>query len=362
MHANIKQTLFPAPVASAVPIRRPLALGVAALAVATIVACSSPGQLGPATGPVPAKPQPGSSVARTVPPAAHSDSTAGMPPAVPPPPSPSTAPAASPTVPTDPPLAAVDPGVPAVQTTKHPAEVGLASWYGRPFHGRRTASGERYDMHAYTAAHKTLPLSSHVRVRNPRNGKAVIVRVNDRGPFIKGRTIDLSRAAARAVGIHGVGRVEIERLSQEDLQSGRLSPGPVVAVAAEAKVLHDKPDHRGGPAGASSVTSGALKASTLVGASTHIDNADEKLSHAAGKRTGGYWLQLGAFKERESAERFMQDVMRQVRPLSPLLAVMGDARVYRLQAGPFADKEVARVAAGRVQTKMSVQPLIFLRR
>ncbi|MXP32686.1 septal ring lytic transglycosylase RlpA family protein [Erythrobacter jejuensis] len=91
---------------------------------------------------------------------------------------------------------------------------GVASYYGRRFHGRRTANGERFDMNALTAAHKTLPFGSRVRVTNPRNGKSVVVRINDRGPFIRGRTIDLSRNAAQKLGIiqRGHGRVELELL------------------------------------------------------------------------------------------------------------------------------------------------------
>jgi rare lipoprotein A len=103
--------------------------------------------------------------------------------------------------------------VPIVQT-------GVASWYGKPFHGRRTASGEVYDMHAMTAAHKTMPLPSYARVRNPANGREVIVRINDRGPFKTSRIIDLSYAAARRLGIAGLAKVEVVRLTHDDIRSG----------------------------------------------------------------------------------------------------------------------------------------------
>jgi rare lipoprotein A len=81
----------------------------------------------------------------------------------------------------------------------------MASWYGRRFHGRRTASGERYNMNALTAAHRTLPFGTRVRVERLDNGRHVVVRINDRGPFVKGRVIDLSREAARRLGILGAG-------------------------------------------------------------------------------------------------------------------------------------------------------------
>src|SRR4051812_11463457 len=89
---------------------------------------------------------------------------------------------------------------------------GGASWYGPGFHGRRTASGERFNSRALTAAHRSLPFGSRVRVTNERTGRSVVVRINDRGPVVGGRVIDLSKAAAQAVGISGVGKVKLTRL------------------------------------------------------------------------------------------------------------------------------------------------------
>lgn len=94
-------------------------------------------------------------------------------------------------------------------------ETGIASWYGRQFHGRKTASGERFDMDALTAAHPRLPFGSWVRVRNLINGRSVDVRINDRGPYIKRRIIDLSRAAAVALGVGGTHEVEISLLEKK---------------------------------------------------------------------------------------------------------------------------------------------------
>ncbi len=94
---------------------------------------------------------------------------------------------------------------------------GLASWYGEPFHGRKTASGEVYDMHKISAAHKTLPLHSWVEVKNLENNKTLVTRINDRGPFVKGRIIDLSRAAAAEMGIlkAGVAKVAVKAITGE---------------------------------------------------------------------------------------------------------------------------------------------------
>lgn len=89
-------------------------------------------------------------------------------------------------------------------------QVGLASWYGEKFHGRTTANGEKYDMRDFTAAHPSLPMGSYIRVTNVKNGKSVIVRVNDRGPVAAGRIIDVSYNAARALGFDGLQRVRID--------------------------------------------------------------------------------------------------------------------------------------------------------
>ncbi len=96
-------------------------------------------------------------------------------------------------------------------------QVGYASWYGPKFHGRKTASGEIYDMHALTAAHKSLPFGTLVRVVNLENGKSVVVRINDRGPYVKGRIIDLSYAAAKRIGLDktGVAKVRLEIIGYE---------------------------------------------------------------------------------------------------------------------------------------------------
>lgn len=98
------------------------------------------------------------------------------------------------------------------RTAQEPGWIVHASWYGPGFHGNRTASGEVYDQYAMTAAHKTLPFGTRLRVTNPGNGRSVVVRVNDRGPFVAGRDLDVSRAAAEALGFAGVADVRIQQL------------------------------------------------------------------------------------------------------------------------------------------------------
>jgi rare lipoprotein A len=120
---------------------------------------------------------------------------------------------------------------------------GLASWYGRKFHGRPTASGEPYDMYAMTAAHPTLPIPSYARVRNPANGREVVVRVNDRGPFHSSRLIDLSYTAALKLGLlGGVAMVEVERLTHEVIRSGswrRSAPAPDAPAPVDSVVTRE---------------------------------------------------------------------------------------------------------------------------
>jgi len=114
-------------------------------------------------------------------------------------------------------------------------ERGLASWYGRKFHGRRTASGEVYDMYAMTAAHPTLPIPSYARIRNPANGREVLVRVNDRGPFVAGRIVDLSYAAAFKLDLlRGVATVELERITFDEIRAGAWRVGGVRVAGAGA--------------------------------------------------------------------------------------------------------------------------------
>ena len=101
---------------------------------------------------------------------------------------------------------------PAAAEESKPIQTGAASWYGPGFHGKKTANGERFNTHDLTAAHKTLPFGTKVRVTNEQTGKSVVVRINDRGPYAHGRVIDLSKVAAEAVGISGVGQVTLASL------------------------------------------------------------------------------------------------------------------------------------------------------
>ena len=108
-------------------------------------------------------------------------------------------------------IAVAEPGSAASYTEAVSFQSGKASWYGPGFHGRRTANGERFNTDDMTAAHRTLPFGTKVKVTNARTGKSVVVRINDRGPYAHGRVIDLSKASAQSIGISGVAQVTLAK-------------------------------------------------------------------------------------------------------------------------------------------------------
>jgi rare lipoprotein A len=203
------------------------------------------------------------------------------------------------------------------------AESGGASWYGRKFHGQPTSSGEPYDMYAMTAAHKTMPIPSYARVRNPANGREVIVRINDRGPFAEGRVIDLSYTAALKLGVlRGVAPVEVRRLTHDEIRAG-VAPR---ALASQAPALP----------------------------------ADDPAPGERPQTEAGFWLQLGAFRQREGAVQLQQRALREVEGL-PGVAVFEEAGVLRVQAGPFATREQALAAAQELQQRSGLAALVLQR-
>ena len=254
-------------------------------------------------------------------------------------------------------------------------EAGLASWYGRKFHAQSTASGEPYDMYAMTAAHKTLPLPSYARVRNPANGREVIVRVNDRGPFHDDRVIDLSYTAALKLDLlRGVAPVEIERLTNEDIRTGawRRGDAPVLAQQAAPAATAATVAAADGVAVPAALTApvvatsrydamevAALPPMTLPAAAPVQQAAPATRPAAAGP---GYWVQLGAFSQREGAQRFQQQVAREMPPLAGTLNVFSENGTHRLQSGPYASRDTARDAAEQLRNGLQLAPVIVERR
>jgi rare lipoprotein A len=192
-------------------------------------------------------------------------------------------------------------------------ERGVASWYGRKFHGQKTSIGEVYDMFAMTAAHPTLPLPSYARVTNVATGRSVVVRVNDRGPFLHGRVIDLSYAAAHRLGIaqRGSGEVEVEALLPAETTVA-AAPLPPLAAAA--------------PAATQAVVAAAPPS---VGDS-------------------GFVVQLGAFANFANAQAFLAHVQNQMAAAGVEPRVRQVGSLWRVYVGPYAERDEAVRTADRI--------------
>jgi rare lipoprotein A len=248
-------------------------------------------------------------------------------------------------------------------------ERGLASWYGRKFHGRRTASGEVYNMYAMTAAHPTLPIPSYARIRNPANGREVVVRINDRGPFHSSRIVDLSYTAALKLDVlRGVAPVELQRITFDEIRTGawRREGDAVVQVAARSAVeTPPSPSPSPSPSAAAAEPQPNVAAAAFVAAPVAVMPeavADAPAARAFTTPARGFWVQLGAFRARDGAESFQQRVAAEMDWLAPLLAVFSDAAVFRLQAGPYPSRDEARSVAERVRGGIKLVPVIVERR
>ncbi|MEP7058894.1 MAG: septal ring lytic transglycosylase RlpA family protein [Caldimonas sp.] len=251
------------------------------------------------------------------------------------------------------------------------SERGLASWYGRPFHGRRTASGEVYDMYAMSAAHPTLPIPSYARVRNPSNGREVVVRINDRGPFHPGRIIDLSFTAASKLDVlRGVAPVEVERITFDEIRAGTWSRD---RAAGSATVPAESEPKAAGTAGTLVATTDVALVVASAGfaepnPAPAVPASDSKpIAHAPPARAytkpaRGFWVQLGAFRHRDGAASLQRSVTAQAGGLTPLLTVFGDQALYRLQAGPYPSRDEARSAAEDMRDALKIVPVIVERR
>jgi rare lipoprotein A len=204
---------------------------------------------------------------------------------------------------------------------------GIASWYGKRYHGQKTSSGEIYDMYGLTAAHTILPLPSYARVTNVANGRSVVVRVNDRGPFHEDRLIDLSYAAAHRLGLigQGSGLVEVEALLP-----GREAPPVAVAPAAA-------------PA----------------------SPAPSAVAPPVAAERGGIFVQLGAFSAAENADAFLRKLRLDLAWLGDSMQVHRDgtngAGMYKVHAGPYATREQAEAAAERVRKELGFKAFVLNR-
>jgi len=218
--------------------------------------------------------------------------------------------------------------VPATALTPY-RERGIASWYGRKFHGQKTSIGETYDMYAMTAAHPTLPLPSYARVTNVATGKSVVVRVNDRGPFLHGRIIDLSYAAAHRIGIaqNGSGEVEVQSILPGTLaQSPQASRPPLAEVAA-----------------APAITAPLAPPAAVQVAERSPD------SPPVTPVTGGYSVQLGAFASFANAQSFLAHAQNQLAQATVEAKIRQAGGLYRVYIGPYTARDEAERVGERIK-------------
>lgn len=213
-------------------------------------------------------------------------------------------------------------------------EVGIASWYGKKFHGQRTSIGETYDMYAMTAAHPTLPIPSYARVTNVATKKSVVVRVNDRGPFLHNRIIDLSYTAAHKLGIVNSGSAEVEVESIAVDGSATLTVSTELSVPGKAAAPIVEP--------AAPIIIAPAPAAAVVPA------------------VGKVYLQLGAFKSPQGAESFLAKMRSTLGEGRPLSLVEKDG-LQRVHLGPYATQNEARAASEKLKARLGFKPYISLR-
>lgn len=278
---------------------------------------------------------------------------------------------------------------------------GHASWYGRQFHGRPTSSGERYDMYAMTAAHPTLPIPSYARVTRPDTGRSVIVRINDRGPFISGRVIDLSYAAAYRLDTlaHGTADVIVERIMPEDIQRGATAyastatpativatatssvatPSPVAAVSAlqtgAGPATAPKPQATGTGARGDIISQWIRNTGHTPGdtaADAKWIPVPEAPAHAVATVTPPAaehavvgsrpalgtvaFLQLGAFGEAHNAQQLADRIRDRITGLGKLEVVSQDGKIHRVRLGPFTDRNTAVAHVDTVYHQTGIKP------
>ncbi|MBF7143986.1 MULTISPECIES: septal ring lytic transglycosylase RlpA family protein [Pseudomonas] len=222
--------------------------------------------------------------------------------------------------------------------------VGTASWYGTKFHGQNTANGEVYDLYGMSAAHKTLPLPSYVRVTNLDNNRSVILRVNDRGPFYSDRVIDLSYAAAKKLGYaeNGTARVRVEGIDPQQwwAQRGRPAPmvlEPVQAAQAQAALLP---------------STGTVEQYTPPPEQHAVATAPvvmDPKKNASAQATGLY-LQVGAFANPDAAELLRSKLSTMVKaPAFTSPTVRNQQTLYRVRLGPIGTQDEAQQVQNSVR-------------
>lgn len=251
---------------------------------------------------------------------------------------------------------------------------GLASWYGRRFHGKRTSSGETYDMYAMTAAHPTLPIPSYARITNLDNGKSVVVRINDRGPFHSKRVIDLSYTAAAKLGYIGTGhtQVEVEAVVPTDemiAANRRRDASPAAIAPAVASAAGPAVTEKSAPPVAAAASSAAAQASAADDPIAQLAaqrNAESEAAPAAAtdksdNEPSGIFVQLGAWRSLDMAENLRGRVRREFATVTERLLISVQSGMYRLHLGPYASTDDARAMAARIGAALKLRPVVIQR-
>ena len=235
---------------------------------------------------------------------------------------------------------------------------GIGSWYGRKFHGQRTSSGEPYDMYGMTAAHPTLPIPSYVRVTSVANGRSVVVRVNDRGPFHAGRVIDLSYTAAWKLGYTNAGSTQVE--------VELLTPDAIVAVTQHRRALQIAAagERNAGTAGAAQTTAtpSALEQAPAMQVSALPESVQPTASALPVDIVAGkVFLQIGAFSARDNAENFRAHVYRDLTWLNDSIEIVQKDGLFRLHLGPYKDRGDAGSMSERIRAALELKPVVVVR-
>lgn len=228
-------------------------------------------------------------------------------------------------------------------------ETGIASWYGPDFHGKLTANGEAFDMNQVSAAHKTLQLPAIVRVTNMENGRTLVLRVNDRGPFVNGRIIDLSRRAAQLLGFEGKGtaRVRVQTMAEESrILAGKYKSDGVTEVPKVAAAPRETVTAETLPAPGSREAPKPVK--VAVPAAPHrgpaLDTVERQLASEevseVGVKPTSIFVQAGSFSRHDNALRLSARLSGVGRPQVQQASVQGKT-VYRVRLGPIATVEEA---------------------
>ena len=227
---------------------------------------------------------------------------------------------------------------------------GLASWYGPTFHGGRTASGEIYDQEAITAAHPTLPLPSLVQVTNLENGREVIVRVNDRGPFVGDRILDLSHGAAQVLGVErtGTARVHIRYLGPAPRRFSDPAPPLYAPAPSSSPPLQSASAEEGAPA---SLLAPPPQAESPAPASVQHVAFEPPAPMPVASPGGAYFVQVGAFSDVDNAHRVQANLASAGQVAVDVRRNGAGAELFRVRIGPFASGDEAEAARRSVAAR-----------